>query len=469
MPATDLAARVRAVLHGNRVTAAGGRYTRPARQTYPHQWLWDSCFHAIIYGLLGEPEHARDELRALFRAQETEGPDRGRLPHMTLLGGAPGEAAQDPDGAAAFARDTALWGNPRCSTLTQPPVVAEAVLRVGDPALWRELWQPLCAYYDWWLRRRDPHGEGLYAIWHPWESGADATPRVDEAMELIARSGRTSRQLANRTVNPTAKKRDDLLRARFVLLEDLQAIDAAERAGTTSEHAAQQQRAAALGHVGADIQAYLVRNLLDLATIGERLGEPTAAYRAAAARIADAVNARLWDEEAGFYFDRWGPEAGHVARVRTPAAFTLLYAGELVPRERAARLLDQLLDPARFWTRWPVPTVARDDTSFDPDEYWRGSAWVNVNWFVVRGLCATHARWGDTRCLRAARAIAERTVEVVGALGLREYYRAGARHAADDAAAEPAAFGPADFGWSGLALDLAHMLDRELAGVEAWR
>ena len=43
-----LTARVTGLLSSNRVVAADGRYTRPARRTYPHQWLWDSCFHAIV-------------------------------------------------------------------------------------------------------------------------------------------------------------------------------------------------------------------------------------------------------------------------------------------------------------------------------------------------------------------------------------------------------------------------------------
>jgi hypothetical protein len=142
----DLTARVTDLLSSNRVVAAGGRYTRPARRTYPHQWLWDSCFHAIVYHLLGDRAFAHDELRALFRAQVASGPDRGRLPHMTFFGGGPGEADQDPEGARAYARQASLWGDPRASTITQPPIVAEAVLRVGDAALWRELWRPLAAY-----------------------------------------------------------------------------------------------------------------------------------------------------------------------------------------------------------------------------------------------------------------------------------------------------------------------------------
>ena len=77
----ELDDRVRRLLEGNRVVAGGRwRYTRPAQRTYPHQWLWDSCFHARIHHWLGDRAMAHDELVALFRAQETDGPDAGRLP-----------------------------------------------------------------------------------------------------------------------------------------------------------------------------------------------------------------------------------------------------------------------------------------------------------------------------------------------------------------------------------------------------
>src|SRR5687768_725592 len=130
----DLAERVRRLLEGNRVVAGGGRwrYTRPAQQTYPHQWLWDSCFHAMIWHWLGDGAMARDELRAAMRAQVIRGLDRGRVPHMTFLGGDGDDDAQDEAGAAQYARDVALWGDARASSITQPPLLAMAALEVGD-------------------------------------------------------------------------------------------------------------------------------------------------------------------------------------------------------------------------------------------------------------------------------------------------------------------------------------------------
>jgi glycogen debranching enzyme len=448
MDSAQLKDGVRALMAGNRVeTADGFRYTRPAAGTYPHQWLWDSCFHARIHHWLGDRAMAADELRALFRAQVEDGPDRGRLPHMTLH--AEGASQQ-------YARDVALWGSPLASTITQPPIVAEVVLEIGDPALWRQLWGPLSAYHDWWLRRRDPRGDKLVVCHHVWETGADATPRADGAFQRLLASGRTPRALDKGTVNLTARKRPELLAARFLMLEDLQEIDAGELSGALAAGEADRRRLELYGHVAVEMQAFLHAGLLAMARIGEALGLAAAAarYRGEAAAIARAVNQELWDEERGWYLDRWG-DPPQTVRELTYAPFVALHAGDLVPVERAARLLAHLEDPATFATRWPIPTAAKSHPTFDPDEYWRGSTWLNVNWFAVRGLAGLARRAGEERFRAAARRIAAASVEAVAAAGFREYYRSDG--------AEPAGFGPEGFSWSGLVLDLARMLETELA------
>jgi glycogen debranching enzyme len=455
---------VRRVFEANRVVGTDYRYTRPAQLTYPHQWLWDSCFHAIVLHVLGEHEAARDELRALFREQVRTGPDRGRLPHMTFMGASPAEAVQDPDGAAAYARDLALWRRPRSSTITQQSVLADAILRVGDQSFWSEMYEPLCAYYDWWIRRRDPNHDGLYAAWHLWETAMDATPRGDPACARLLEGGRTSRALDLVTVNPTAKKDGSLLNARLLMLEKLRDIDDLELRGDLTEHDAQSRRTALLGLASIDLQALLVKSFFDLEELARRVGRPPGRYSRAGLDLIGTVNDQLWDDDAGFYFDRWG-ERDQPVRVLTVAAFVALYAPGLVPSDRAERLLTHLLDPDRFWTRWPLPTVSRHEKTFDPDEYTRGPMLVQFNWIVVQGLIRAAQQFGDSRFLSAARAISERTVELVARLGLREFYRSGAADAALDASVRPAGFGPNGFAMSGLALDLAQLSDTDLAGA----
>lgn len=156
----------RHVLLSNLVESHGHRYIRPAPMTYEHQWLWDSCFHAIV-NLHLDPELSKAELRTLLSLQDMEGPDAGMVPHMGYFDGG----------------GTPLWGRPNASTITQPPIIADAVLATyrttGDLAFVRETLPALMAYYDWFVRRRDPDGDHLVSLIHPWETGWDSSPRWD--------------------------------------------------------------------------------------------------------------------------------------------------------------------------------------------------------------------------------------------------------------------------------------------------
>ncbi|MBL7492172.1 hypothetical protein I6A60_30255 [Frankia sp. AgB1.9] len=126
------AARSRA-LEVLRTNDSGG-FTRPSARLYPHQWLWDSCFVAI--GLRHvDVERAVDEVMSLFAGQWPN----GMLPHIRFC----------PAQGEPYHADAGLWRvrsevenppAPETSGVTQPPLVAEAVARVGElitPAPWR--------------------------------------------------------------------------------------------------------------------------------------------------------------------------------------------------------------------------------------------------------------------------------------------------------------------------------------------
>jgi len=137
-------------------------YTVPNAVTYPFAWLWDSCFHALIWAELDEPARAVAELTHVFRNQRTD----GFVPHI--------DYQRDPTAFAAF------WGRDAASTITQPPmgghVVAELTRRsipVPD-----ELVDAARRHIEYFVRGRR-HASGLIAAVHPWETGCDDSPRFD--------------------------------------------------------------------------------------------------------------------------------------------------------------------------------------------------------------------------------------------------------------------------------------------------
>ena len=143
-----------------------GSWTVPAGELYPHQWLWDSCFIAIGLRHL-DIERARAELTSLLRGQWSN----GMLPNIVFAKG------------KEHHRDRELWrsylspyspAKVATSGLTQPPMLAEAVVAVGEKmklperrSWYRQMYPALLHYHQWLYGERDPHKEGLIILLHP--------------------------------------------------------------------------------------------------------------------------------------------------------------------------------------------------------------------------------------------------------------------------------------------------------------
>ena len=140
-------------------------YAAPNSRVYPWQWLWDSCFHVLVWQALGEGGHAQRELAAIFGPQAPS----GFVPHMNYV--------RDP----GFHED--LWGRRNGSSITQPPmyghVVAELV-RAGSPPPDRVV-EAAVAGLRFLLDQRARDRSGLLLVCHPWETGCDDSPRWDDA------------------------------------------------------------------------------------------------------------------------------------------------------------------------------------------------------------------------------------------------------------------------------------------------
>ncbi len=218
------------------------------------------------------------------------------------------------------------------SSITQPQVLAWAALflhkRASDTDFLAWAAPRLQAFLDWTVRNRDRNGNGLLE----WHTGSDPHCRCDE-------SGL-----------------DNSPRFDF----DDPAIDAI------------------------DFSCYLAHDAGCLAEIWRILGRDAEANAADALRdrTAERINALLWSETDGLYYDRLAD--GSLSGVASVASFLPLWAG-ICPPDRAARLVAALTDPARFWTALPVPSIARNSPQYDTD-MWRGCSWLNLDWFLWLGL-----------------------------------------------------------------------------------
>ena len=140
------------------------------------------------------------------------------------------------------------------------------------------------------------------------------------------------------------------------------------------------------GGTGIDISSEMVLFARQLGEIALILGKDIEAreYFAKADQLAAAINQKMWDENRKFYFDLMLD--GKRAPVMTIAAYWTLLAGVASPGQ-AADLVAQLKDPATFGRLNLVPTLAANQTGYDPmGGYWRGSVWAPTDSMIIQGL-----------------------------------------------------------------------------------
>jgi glycogen debranching enzyme len=138
-----------------------------------------------------------------------------------------------------------------------------------------------------------------------------------------------------------------------------------------------------------EVQGYVYAALLGLARLARRRGEAeqAEAWERRAAALREAVEAKFWIPELGFYGIALDG-AGELCRVRASNAGQLLFSGLPAP-ERAARVARELLSP-RFDTGFGIRTLAAGEARYNPMSYHNGSVWPHDTALIVAGL----ARYG---------------------------------------------------------------------------
>jgi len=195
-----------------------------------------------------------------------------------------------------------------------------------------------------------------------------------------------------------------------------------------------------------ELNTYLYLQQEALAEIARVIGldKDAEMWRLRAQAMAQRLIQLGWDAEAGLF---WATRNGSRVNVRTPFNLFPLITGQMPPHI-AERLVAHLTDTRQFWPRYPIPTVALDDPKYDPNQMWRGPAWVNINYLMIEGL--QRSGYPDL-----ARELRQRTLELVcGRADIYEYYH-------PESGENPPGAAPM-FGWSSAVfIDLAIQAARE--------
>ncbi|MBI5906726.1 glycoside hydrolase [Candidatus Saccharibacteria bacterium] len=416
-----------------------GNWTVPAGDLYPHQWLWDSCFIAIGLRHINV-ERAQTELTSLLRGQWKN----GMLPNIIF------------DPSEAYRQDRELWRSyvspysPEhisTSGITQPPMLAEAVVRIGEKlkmperrSWYVQIYPALLAYHEWLYHDRDPHKEGLIILLHPYESGLDNSPpwiselrkhsmpwwvsmierlHLDGLINLVRRD--------NRHVPPGQRMSNIEALAYWAALRRL-------RRKAYNSEALLSRSLFAVEDLA--FNCILIRANSHLRQIAKTIGHIIPDELLARMEKTQKALDQLWDEPSGQYYCR-SFISHKIIEEPTIATLLPLYSGN-ISKERAKRLVEILKSRKYFGVSYPIPSIPVNSSYFDEFKYWQGPSWVNTNWLIIDGL----RRYGYEN---EADLLSQRTLEMVAQNGVSEYF--------SPLSGKPA--GAADFSWTAaLTIDL---------------
>ncbi len=386
------------------------RFIAPATKEYTFQFLWDTAFHSIVLSHF-DTNWAKSEIKNFLLAQYPS----GFLPHIIFWG----EWDILPHWAYI---ESALSVRPRTTALTQPPMLAIAVETIykkdKDKKFLQEVLPKLAAYHRWVIEHRDPDGDGLVSIISANESGLDELPVFQYVLGYYGNDPAVLHYVYRKPdlLNQLYRFKNERIFAKdYFNCEDL-----------------------VFNTVSIEARRSLARLFMEI-------GKPEEAefFRTGADTSERRLLEKCWNEKDRIFYSLFSKKEKQ-AKVKTIASLIPLFLDGL-KGEKLEAIVSHLINPKEFWTEYPVPSVAKSEHYYNPNDIpphhlkliWRGPTWVNTNWFIVKGL----RKHGYDKI---ADQIVERTLEMINNHGFREYYNPETG----------AGYRRHNFGWSTLILDL---------------
>lgn len=401
--------KIHELLKNNQRTQEGLQYTVPASDLYPFQWLWDSCFHAIIYTHFDVTAAQAELTAACSRPLHS-----GLLPHIIYHQPpriSPGKWGREQRGDII----DAAWGVQGTSSLTQPCVIALAARKTyeqsNDKAWLASLYPTLHAHFEALAHEYvAPAYAPLLTINNPDESGEDNSPRFDSALGLASQHSA-----------------DVHLDARIKLMQQYATC---KYAVTTCMHEH-------FAVIDFSFNALYAMDLAELATLATYLGHhnDAVALNERSEAVKTALRKHLWNGE---HFLSLDTHTRKQIPTLTWTVFLALYANLLSATEAEQLITTTLLNPTHFKSTYGLPTTAKSEPSYDPEGgFWRGPVWHAPHWFLYHGLM----RYGHDELAAEYKAA---SLALIEESGFREQYHPETG----------AGQGATNFTWGGLVIDM---------------
>ncbi|MDO8473810.1 MAG: hypothetical protein Q7T05_08370 [Dehalococcoidia bacterium] len=382
--------------------------------SYPHQWFWDSCAHAIALRHV-DIRLARQELLSLLAAQRED----GLIPLLIF----------NPARMNAVARIVSHIQAARRSPYLQPPVLAQAALAVQEKEPSKEFLSAalpgIKRYHRYLSAARDRSADGLLEIVHSYESGKDRSREYDQVYgHRIGLGIRTLPMvmliIRHRLLGWDLERMFDsnLFRVKDLLFNCVYARD--------------------------------LRALQQLCILAGEVAE-AADFAALNRKTEAAILGKMHSAETGLFYSLDSRRGADVQiKVSTLSTFLPLLL-DSIDEARVERLVNEhLANTSEYWTRFPVPAepLGSPEAKWARTGLWRGlQTWIFTNWFICQGLMKQAGRFaaGHDRYAEMAKEITLSSYEAVRRSGFREYYHSQTGEGQR----------ALDFGMSALVLDMA--------------
>ncbi len=427
MDKNQLIEYAKAILSENRKDG----YTIPGEGIYPFQWKWDSGFIALGYSCF-DIEKAMVELETLFLAQWKN----GFVPHI-IFHSVNQRNNYFPD-AEFYLSSLSPYANHsfETTTLTQPPVegwVLEKIYEAGKgEARVREfvkkLFHKVVLQHKYLYDNRDPYGEGLVYIQHNWESGTDNAPVWDEIWDSFSvpayNFSRKDTQTVKEEQRPSKKEYDYYLYL----------VDLFKKWQYDDREIAEKSPFLVQDPL---FNSMLIASNQSLIRLGMKFGflPDVKQLEKWNQKSKEAMNRKLFDAEAGLY-RHYNLRTGRWLRGFTSSGFVPLFAG--VPSSSQAKRMVQAIKRFSAGGKYFfIPSLDPADDRFEPQRYWRGPAWINMNWLVMEGL----KDYGEHALANRLR---EDTLQMVSEQGFFEYFEPEKKQSAK----QHKGYGGSRFSWT---------------------
>jgi len=345
-----------------------GDFTIPTAGLYPYQWNWDSAFCALGIATY-DMDRAWAEIMALIQGQW---PD-GMIPSIIFR-------SDDPD----YFPGPSRWGKTKgaipSTGVSQPPVLATVVRQITQgpegAARRAQVFDAIFASHKWFHHART--ADGIVATVHPWETGRDNCPEWNIGLDLMEVAA---------DLPPYTRKDNTHVDARFRPTQEqydkyLTIVHFGDSIGWD------QRRLTDEGPflmADPNIHFILLRADKDLLAMALEMGKSDSICNEIRGWIAkgEAATDYIWNDELGAFAAR-DIRTGKFSSGFSNCSALCFYA-DAGTAEQRAQIIEHL-HRVNNKVDYMLPSWDPDASDFEPQRYWCGPIWPQMNYMVSLGL-----------------------------------------------------------------------------------